>query len=290
MNRPCETLGLSHVAGMCQPHRSCNINEDTGLPLAFTVAHELGHRYSSRCRPDSPAPPPHWGAPGPREGSPPLAWPYVLFLHCPHSQAALLSSGERPTRVPLGLARGESCVKWGWHGQKVSRGLEWSFHVALHACILTLGPATPVFLIACVPRRALCPLGTFVCSVLVQGVGVRDAQGSLQRTRLHGAHVLSQLGPGHQAGRWGSTSDRQAEVRVGPQPGLPLRGFRGGGHGLHTLGSLTDRVQGLEAACGGRKSTLPRIGCSLCSLGRVLSSLSPGAVLRTQRERVSARA
>ena len=45
MNQPCETLGLSHVAGMCQPHRSCNINEDTGLPLAFTVAHELGHRY-----------------------------------------------------------------------------------------------------------------------------------------------------------------------------------------------------------------------------------------------------
>ncbi|XP_061450758.1 A disintegrin and metalloproteinase with thrombospondin motifs 7 isoform X3 [Rhineura floridana] len=43
MNRPCETLGLSHVSGMCQPHRSCNINEDTGLPLAFTVAHELGH-------------------------------------------------------------------------------------------------------------------------------------------------------------------------------------------------------------------------------------------------------
>lgn len=51
MNRPCETLGLSHVAGMCQPHRSCNINEDTGLPLAFTVAHELGHRYH-------PLPPP----------------------------------------------------------------------------------------------------------------------------------------------------------------------------------------------------------------------------------------
>lgn len=43
-NKPCETLGLSHVAGMCQPHRSCSINEDTGLPLAFTVAHELGHK------------------------------------------------------------------------------------------------------------------------------------------------------------------------------------------------------------------------------------------------------
>uniref|UniRef100_A0A8C3N6Y0 Uncharacterized protein n=1 Tax=Geospiza parvula TaxID=87175 RepID=A0A8C3N6Y0_GEOPR len=53
MNRPCETLGLSHVAGMCQPHRSCNINEDTGLPLAFTVAHELGHRY----HPPPPPPP-----------------------------------------------------------------------------------------------------------------------------------------------------------------------------------------------------------------------------------------
>ncbi|XP_061428265.1 A disintegrin and metalloproteinase with thrombospondin motifs 7-like [Lethenteron reissneri] len=45
MNRPCETLGLSHMAGMCQPHRSCNINEDTGLPLAFTMAHELGHSF-----------------------------------------------------------------------------------------------------------------------------------------------------------------------------------------------------------------------------------------------------
>ncbi|XP_006871003.1 PREDICTED: A disintegrin and metalloproteinase with thrombospondin motifs 7 [Chrysochloris asiatica] len=45
MNWPCETLGLSHVSGMCQPHRSCSISEDTGLPLAFTVAHELGHSF-----------------------------------------------------------------------------------------------------------------------------------------------------------------------------------------------------------------------------------------------------
>ncbi|XP_061595470.1 A disintegrin and metalloproteinase with thrombospondin motifs 7 isoform X2 [Cololabis saira] len=44
-NVPCETLGLSHVAGMCQPHRSCSISEDTGLPMAFTVAHELGHNF-----------------------------------------------------------------------------------------------------------------------------------------------------------------------------------------------------------------------------------------------------
>ncbi|XP_016053234.1 PREDICTED: A disintegrin and metalloproteinase with thrombospondin motifs 7, partial [Miniopterus natalensis] len=43
MNQPCETLGLSHVGGMCQPQRSCSVSEDTGLPLAFTVAHEIGH-------------------------------------------------------------------------------------------------------------------------------------------------------------------------------------------------------------------------------------------------------
>lgn len=45
INKPCETLGLSHVAGLCQPHRSCSISEDTGLPVAFTVAHELGHNF-----------------------------------------------------------------------------------------------------------------------------------------------------------------------------------------------------------------------------------------------------
>ncbi|XP_028914775.1 A disintegrin and metalloproteinase with thrombospondin motifs 12 [Ornithorhynchus anatinus] len=45
MNRPCETLGLSHLSGICQPHRSCNINEDSGLPLAFTIAHEIGHSF-----------------------------------------------------------------------------------------------------------------------------------------------------------------------------------------------------------------------------------------------------
>lgn len=44
MNEPCSTLGLSMMSGMCQPHRSCNINEDTGLAMAFTVAHELGHK------------------------------------------------------------------------------------------------------------------------------------------------------------------------------------------------------------------------------------------------------
>ncbi|KAG9488387.1 hypothetical protein GDO78_007934 [Eleutherodactylus coqui] len=44
-NSPCETLGLSHLSGMCQPFRSCNINEDSGLPMAFTIAHEIGHSF-----------------------------------------------------------------------------------------------------------------------------------------------------------------------------------------------------------------------------------------------------
>lgn len=44
MNQPCETLGLSHVSGLCHPQLSCSVSEDTGMPLAFTVAHELGHR------------------------------------------------------------------------------------------------------------------------------------------------------------------------------------------------------------------------------------------------------
>lgn len=45
MNEPCSTLGLSQVSGLCQSHRSCNINEDTGLALAYTIAHELGHNF-----------------------------------------------------------------------------------------------------------------------------------------------------------------------------------------------------------------------------------------------------
>ncbi|KAK2146183.1 hypothetical protein LSH36_626g04010 [Paralvinella palmiformis] len=44
-NAPCSTLGLSHVSGMCQPHRTCNVNEDTGLALAYTIAHEIGHNF-----------------------------------------------------------------------------------------------------------------------------------------------------------------------------------------------------------------------------------------------------
>lgn len=65
-NRPCDTLGteqpghvinggifksidfvisgLAQIGGMCSKSDSCTINEDMGLGLAFTVAHETGHR------------------------------------------------------------------------------------------------------------------------------------------------------------------------------------------------------------------------------------------------------
>lgn len=48
-NTSCETLGLAHVAGMCQTHRSCSLNQDTGLSVAYTIAHELGHKYERLC-------------------------------------------------------------------------------------------------------------------------------------------------------------------------------------------------------------------------------------------------
>jgi hypothetical protein len=44
----CETLGLARMGGMCDPDASCNINQNTGLSLAFTIAHELGHKYMQR--------------------------------------------------------------------------------------------------------------------------------------------------------------------------------------------------------------------------------------------------
>ncbi|XP_060110492.1 A disintegrin and metalloproteinase with thrombospondin motifs 16 [Heteronotia binoei] len=44
-NEPCDTLGFAPISGMCSKYRSCTINEDSGLGLAFTVAHESGHNF-----------------------------------------------------------------------------------------------------------------------------------------------------------------------------------------------------------------------------------------------------
>ncbi|XP_062522406.1 A disintegrin and metalloproteinase with thrombospondin motifs 9-like isoform X2 [Corticium candelabrum] len=39
----CDTLGLAELGTICDPARSCTINEDNGLSVALTAAHELGH-------------------------------------------------------------------------------------------------------------------------------------------------------------------------------------------------------------------------------------------------------
>ncbi|CBY22296.1 unnamed protein product [Oikopleura dioica] len=42
---PCGTLGIAHRNGMCDPQKSCNINQDVGLGSAFIIAHEIGHNF-----------------------------------------------------------------------------------------------------------------------------------------------------------------------------------------------------------------------------------------------------
>ncbi|XP_036166279.1 A disintegrin and metalloproteinase with thrombospondin motifs 16 isoform X3 [Myotis myotis] len=56
-NEPCDTLGFAPISGMCSKYRSCTINEDTGLGLAFTIAHESGHNTAQAiCLADQPKP------------------------------------------------------------------------------------------------------------------------------------------------------------------------------------------------------------------------------------------
>ncbi|KAL7978836.1 hypothetical protein Chor_013325, partial [Crotalus horridus] len=50
-NEPC----FAPISGMCSKYRSCTINEDTGLGLAFTIAHESGHNTAqAACLIDEP--------------------------------------------------------------------------------------------------------------------------------------------------------------------------------------------------------------------------------------------
>lgn len=44
-SEPLVFAGFAPISGMCSKYRSCTINEDTGLGLAFTIAHESGHKY-----------------------------------------------------------------------------------------------------------------------------------------------------------------------------------------------------------------------------------------------------
>lgn len=43
-DEPCDTVGIAYLSGMCSEKRKCIIAEDNGLNLAFTIAHEMGHK------------------------------------------------------------------------------------------------------------------------------------------------------------------------------------------------------------------------------------------------------
>lgn len=36
--------GIAYLGGVCSAKRKCVLAEDNGLNLAFTIAHELGHK------------------------------------------------------------------------------------------------------------------------------------------------------------------------------------------------------------------------------------------------------
>ncbi|CAG2226974.1 ADAMTS13 [Mytilus edulis] len=38
------SVGLSYIGAICSKDNSCSVNEDTGLDIGLTIAHELGHR------------------------------------------------------------------------------------------------------------------------------------------------------------------------------------------------------------------------------------------------------
>lgn len=42
-----ETLGLAKLGGICDSETCCNVNQNNGLSLAFTIAHELGHNLNA---------------------------------------------------------------------------------------------------------------------------------------------------------------------------------------------------------------------------------------------------
>ncbi|XP_045468066.1 A disintegrin and metalloproteinase with thrombospondin motifs 12 isoform X1 [Harmonia axyridis] len=42
-NSGCNTLGVAQVGSICSREDNCNVNEDNGIILAHTIAHEIGH-------------------------------------------------------------------------------------------------------------------------------------------------------------------------------------------------------------------------------------------------------
>uniref|UniRef100_A0A669EWJ3 ADAM metallopeptidase with thrombospondin type 1 motif 18 n=1 Tax=Oreochromis niloticus TaxID=8128 RepID=A0A669EWJ3_ORENI len=156
-NEPCDTLGFAPISGMCSKYRSCTINEDTGLGLAFTIAHESGHNFGMI----------HDGEGNPcrkTEGnimSPTLAGNNGVFSWSTCSQQYLTDrsdickslwchrTGHRCETKFMPAAEGTSCgpdmwcrrgqcVKYGEHGPRAVHG-QWSAWSQWSDCSRTCG-------------------------------------------------------------------------------------------------------------------------------------------------------
>ncbi|KAK9403660.1 A disintegrin and metalloproteinase with thrombospondin motifs 16-like [Crotalus adamanteus] len=130
-NEPCDTLGFAPISGMCSKYRSCTINEDTGLGLAFTVAHESGHNSpQSLCLADQPKPVQEYKYPEKLPGE-----LYDATIQCKWQ------FGEKAKLCMMDFkkwCRGGQCVKYGDEGPKPIHG-HWSEWSSWSSCSRTCG-------------------------------------------------------------------------------------------------------------------------------------------------------
>ena len=46
LDNNCDIQGYGNQGAICQPEISASVNENNGLSLAFTIAHEIGHKLA----------------------------------------------------------------------------------------------------------------------------------------------------------------------------------------------------------------------------------------------------